>query len=155
MTKRLGWVWRCAASAMVFIAALGVTVEAKTFRWANDGDPTTMDPHARADLFVTTFDMNMYEALLRRDRELKLKPALATEWSNIDPTTWRFKLRQGVKFHDGTPFTADDVIFSFDRATHPGSNLGSPLATVREVRRLDDYTVDLVTDGPNPIRPYN
>jgi peptide/nickel transport system substrate-binding protein len=46
--------------------------EAKTFRWANDGDPTTMDPHARSDLFVTSFDMNMYEALLRRDRNLKL-----------------------------------------------------------------------------------
>ena len=153
MTKRLGRVWRCAASAMVFIAALGVTVEAKTFRWANDGDPTTMDPHARADLFVTTFDMNMYEALLRRDRELKLKPALATEWSNIDPTTWRFKLRQGVKFHDGTPFTADDVIFSVRRATAPGSDLAGQLAVVKEVKKVDDSTVDFITDGPAPILP--
>ena len=64
MMKRLGWACRCAASVMVLIVALGVTAEARTFRWANDGDPTTMDPHARADLFVTTFDMNMYEALL-------------------------------------------------------------------------------------------
>jgi peptide/nickel transport system substrate-binding protein len=71
-----------------------------------------MDPHARSDGFVTSFDMNMYEALLRRDRDLKLEPALATEWSNVDPSTWRFKLRHGVAFHDGTPFTADDVIFS-------------------------------------------
>src|SRR6516165_11237980 len=153
MMKRLGWACRCAASVMVFIAALGVTVEAKTFRWANDGDPTTMDPHARADLFVTTFDMNMYEALLRRDRELKLKPALATEWSNIDPTTWRFKLRQGVKFHDGTPFTADDVIFSVRRATAPGSDLAGQLAVVKEVKKVDDSTVDFITDGPAPILP--
>jgi peptide/nickel transport system substrate-binding protein len=62
-----------------------------------------MDPYARSDLFVTSFDMNMYEALLRRDRDLKIEPSLPTEWSNIDPTTWQFKLRQGVKFHDGTP----------------------------------------------------
>src|SRR5271167_4592414 len=153
MTKRLGWVCRCAAFAVVVIFALGVTGEAKTFRWANDGDPTTMDPHARADLFVTTFDMNMYEALLRRDRDLKLEPALATEWSNIDPTTWRFKLRQGVKFHDGTPFTVDDVIFSVRRATAPGSDLAGQLATVKEVKKVDDNTVDFITDGPAPILP--
>ena len=64
MTKRLGWVWRCAMSVMMALAVLGATGEAKTFRWANDGDPTTMDPHARSDLFVSSFDMNMYEALL-------------------------------------------------------------------------------------------
>src|SRR6516162_51511 len=153
MTKRLGRVWRCAASAMVFIAALGAIAEAKTFRWANDGDPTTMDPHARSDLFVTSFDMNMYEALLRRDRNLKLEPALATEWSNIDPTTWRFKLRQGVEFQDGTPFTADDVVFSFRRATAPGSDLAGQLAIVKEVKKVDDTTVDFITDGPAPILP--
>ena len=73
MTKRLGWVWRCAASAMMLSVALGATGQAKTFRWANDGDPTTMDPHARSDLFVSSFDMNMYEALLRRDRNLKAR----------------------------------------------------------------------------------
>lgn len=95
MAKRLGWVCRRAVSAVVVLVALGVTAEAKTFRWANDGDPTTMDPHARSDGFVTSFDMNMYEPLLRRNRDLKLEPALAAEWSNIDLTTWRFKLRQG------------------------------------------------------------
>jgi peptide/nickel transport system substrate-binding protein len=153
MTKRLGWVCRRAVSVVLLIAALGAAAEAKTFRWANDGDPTTMDPHARADLFVTTFDMNMYEALLRRDRDLKLKPSLATEWSNIDPTTWQFKLRQGVKFHDGTPFTADDVIFSVRRAAAPGSDLASQLAIVKEVKKVDDGTVDFITDGPAPILP--
>jgi len=66
MTKGLSWVCRFAVGAMVFIVAFGATGEAKTFRWANDGDPTTMDPHARSDLFVTSFDMNMYEPLLRR-----------------------------------------------------------------------------------------
>jgi hypothetical protein len=70
MTKRLGWVCRCAVSALVALVALGAIAEAKTFRWSNDGDPTTMDPHARSDGFVTSFDMNMYEPLLRRDRDL-------------------------------------------------------------------------------------
>src|ERR1700732_1307888 len=83
MTKGLGWVCRCALSAIVVLAALGATGEAKTFRWANDGDPTTMDPHARSDLFVTSFDMNMYEPLLRRNRELKLEPALVCAWAHV------------------------------------------------------------------------
>src|ERR1044071_9799744 len=86
---------------------------------------------------------------------MKLEPGLATEWSRTDPTVWRFRLRQGVKFHDGTPFTAEDVVFSYDRATHPGSNVASPLATVKEVKKIDDFTVDFVTDGPDPILPYN
>jgi len=153
MAKGLGWVCRRAVSAVVVLVALGVTAEAKTFRWANDGDPTTMDPHARSDGFVTSFDMNMYEPLLRRNRDLKLEPALAAEWSNIDLTTWRFKLRQGVKFHDGAPFTADDVIFSLQRAVATGSDVAALLTSVKEFRKVDDYAVDLTTDGPAPILP--
>jgi peptide/nickel transport system substrate-binding protein len=153
MMSRLGRACRWAVFAVVIILALGATAEAKTFRWSNDGDPTTMDPHARADGFVTSFDMNMYEPLLRRDRNLKLEPALATEWSNPDPTVWRFKLRHGVKFHDGTPFTADDVIFSFQRGVAPGSDVAALLTMVKEVKKVDDYTVDFLTNGPAPILP--
>jgi hypothetical protein len=131
------------------------TAEAKTFRWANDGDSNSMDPYARQETFLLLFDQSFYEPLLRWDREMKLEAGLATEWKQTDPTTWRFKLRQGVKFHDGTPFTADDVVFSFDRATHPGSNLASPLATVKEVKKIDDLTVDFITNGPDPILPNN
>src|ERR1700739_2612505 len=95
MTTKLVWVCRCVMSALTMLVLFATTGDAKTFRWSNDGDPTTMDPHARSDGFVTSFDMNIYEPLLRRDRDLKLEPALATEWSNVDPSTWRFKLRQG------------------------------------------------------------
>jgi peptide/nickel transport system substrate-binding protein len=137
------------------IAACGSIAEAKTFRWANDGDANSMDPYARQETFLLLMDMSFYEPLIRRNREMKLEPGLATEWKQTDPTTWRFKLRQGVKFHDGTPFTADDVVFSFDRATHPGSNVSSPLATVKEVKKIDDFTVDFSTDGPDPILPLN
>src|SRR6202049_3118968 len=107
MTKKLGSVCRWTLSAVMVIAALAGTGEAKTFRWANDGDPTTMDPHARSDLFVSSFDFNMYEPLVRRDRNLKLEAALATEWANVNPTTWRFKLRHGVTLSDGAPLAAE------------------------------------------------
>jgi peptide/nickel transport system substrate-binding protein len=112
-----------------------------------------MDPQARSDGFVTSFDMNMYEPLVRRDRNLKLEPALATEWSLIDATTWRFKLRHGVKFHDGAPFTADDVIFSFERAVATGSDVAALLSSVKDAQKVDDYTVDLITDRPSSILP--
>ncbi len=151
MNKRLRRGFNCALSAMIVLAALAAPVEAKTFRWANDGDPTTMDPHARGDSFVSSFDFNMYEPLVRRDRNLKLEPALATEWANVNPATWRFKLRQGVTFHDGTPLTAEDVLFSFQRATAPGSDLAAQMSAVKEVKKIDDDTVDFVTDGPAPI----
>jgi peptide/nickel transport system substrate-binding protein len=153
MTKRLGWVCWCAMSVMMALAVLDATGEAKTFRWANDGDPTTMDPHARSDLFVSSFDMNMYEPLIRRDRNLKLEPGLAIAWSNIDPTTWRFQLRHEVRFHDGTPFTADDVIFSLQRGLATGSDVATLLSAVKDVRKIDDYTVDFITDSPTPILP--
>jgi peptide/nickel transport system substrate-binding protein len=134
MTKRPGcfglWV------AFAVLVAIATSGEAKTFRWANDGDPTTMDPHARSDGFVTSFDMNIYEPLIRRDRDLKLEPALATEWTNINPTTWRIKLRQGVKFQDGTPLTFEDVIFSIQRARDAGADVTSHLAPVKEVSPL-------------------
>src|SRR5690348_1841509 len=139
--------------AMIVLAALAATVEAKTFRWANDGDPTTMDPHARSDLFVQSFDANIYEPLVRRDRNLKLEPALATEWANVNPMTWRFKLRHGVTFHDGTPLTVEDVLFSFKRAVAPGSDLAAQLSAVKEVKKIGDDEVDFITDGPAPILP--
>src|SRR5580658_1136056 len=151
MAKRS--MWLCGCVAFVLLAVVGTTGEAKTFRWSNDGDPTTMDPHARSDGFVTSFDMNIYEPLIRRDRNLKLEPALATEWKNIDPTTWRIKLRQGVKFHDGTPLTAEDVIFSIQRARAAGADVTSQLAPVKEVKKVDDSTIDFITEGPVPILP--
>jgi peptide/nickel transport system substrate-binding protein len=153
MARRLRRVRGCVLPALVVVAALTAATEAKTFRRANDGDVNSMDPYARFEAFLISFDLNMYEPLVRRDREMKLEPALATEWNNVDPTTWRFKLRQGVKFHDGTPLTADDVVFSWQRAINPGSNLGTPFSTVKEVKKLDDYTVDMITNLPNPILP--
>ncbi|MBV9860521.1 MAG: ABC transporter substrate-binding protein [Alphaproteobacteria bacterium] len=154
MTKKTtpGHRWQAVLLA-IFIGLLCRTAAAATFRWANDGDPNSMDPYARQETFLLSFDMNMYEPLVRRDDKLALEPGLATGWKAIDPTTWRFTLRQGVRFHDGTPFTSDDVVFSWGRAVGPGSNIGGALSTVKEVRKIDDYTVDFITNGPNPILP--
>jgi peptide/nickel transport system substrate-binding protein len=141
--------------AAALLAAIGLTLPAgaATLRWANDGDTNSMDPYARSETFLLSFAANMYEPLVGRDRNLKLEPALATEWSQPNPTTWRFKLRRGVKFHDGTPFTADDVVFSYERVTGPGSNLAVTVAAVKTIRKIDDFTVEFETRAPDPILP--
>jgi peptide/nickel transport system substrate-binding protein len=144
--------WAAALVAAVAAAPPG-TAAAKTFRWANDGDSNSMDPYARQETFLLSFDSNIYEPLIRRNADLKVEPALATEWKLTAPDTWRFKLRQGVTFHDGTPFTADDVVFSFQRVTGRGSNLSATVTLVKEVRKVDDFTVDVITKGPDPILP--
>jgi peptide/nickel transport system substrate-binding protein len=131
--------------------AVALPAGAATFRWANDGDVNSMDPYARNETFLLSFNGNIYEPLVRRDKHLKVEPALATEWSQVDPMTWRFKLRRNVKFHNGDAFTADDVVFSFERALKPGSNIGTKLASVKEVRKVDDFTVDFLLKAPNPI----
>jgi peptide/nickel transport system substrate-binding protein len=140
-----------ACAAVALMAALPSS--AKTLRWANDGDVNSMDPYARNETFLLSFNANIYEPLVRRDKNLKVEPALATEWMQPSPDVWRFKLRRNVKFHDGSAFNADDVVFSFQRALMPGSNIPTKLATVKEIRKVDDYTVDFMLKGPDPILP--
>ena len=82
------------------------------FKWANDGDVRAMDPYTLNETVQHSFLANIYEPLVRRDRSSGLEPALATRWEQTSPTVWRFHLRPGVKWQDGTPFTADDVVFS-------------------------------------------
>jgi peptide/nickel transport system substrate-binding protein len=142
-------------AAFAALLALGTAVpaSAKTFRFANDGDVNSMDPYARNETFLLTFMGNIYEPLIRRGKHLEVEPALATEWTQVSPELWRFKLRHGVKFQDGAPFTADDVIFSFDRVRMNGSNLKAVVATIKSVTKIDDFTVEMTTDGPDPILP--
>ena len=127
------------------------TADAKTFKWANSGDVSSMDPYARQETFLLTFNSNIYDPLIRRDKDLKLEPALATKWGQIDPTTWFFDIRPGVKFHDGTPLTADDVVFSLNRANGPGSNMGSNFVSVKEIKKAGDLRVEVTTKYPDPL----
>jgi peptide/nickel transport system substrate-binding protein len=138
---------------LALVLGLAAPADAKTFRWAYQGDVNSLDPYALNETFTHSFLSNIYEALVMRDKALNLIPGLALEWANVEPTVWRFKLRPGVKFQDGAPFSAEDVIFSYQRVTKEGSDDASLVASVKEVRKLDDLTVDFVTRFPNPILP--
>src|ERR1035437_9237150 len=129
-------------SSAAVLAALTVSpaAQAANFRWANDGDVGTMDPDTRQETVQLSFLENIYEPLVRHDPSLKLEPALATNWEQTSPTVWRFHLRPGVKFADGSPFTADDVVFSAMRIEEPSSAMRTPLAIVKAVRKIDDLT---------------
>lgn len=124
---------------------------AATFRWANDGDVNAMDPYTRQETVQLSFLSNIYEPLVRRNRDLALEPALAIKWEQTSPTVWRFHLRPNVKWQDGSPFTADDVVFSLKRTQAPNSQMRAPMAPVKEARKIDDLTVEFETTIPDPI----
>ena len=139
------------------IALVASAASADTLRWASAGDALTLDPHSQNEGQTHTIRHQMYEPLIIRDVTGAFDPALATEWgpSPDDPNVWVFKLREGVKFHDGADFTAEDVVFSYERAKTPTSDMKELLNSIVEIRAVDDYTVEMVTDGPNPILAAN
>ena len=140
------------AHAVLFVAAtLAFPAPAATLRWAAAGDISTMDPHANNEGFTNFYHDHIYEPLVTRGKDLKVEPSLALSWQAMSPTVMRFKLRPNVKFHDGTPFTADDVVFTFQRALSDTSNFKPYLAGVKEAKKVDDLTVDVITDGPAPV----
>jgi peptide/nickel transport system substrate-binding protein len=132
---------------------LPATATAKTYRVADQGDALSMDPHSLNESLQLSFTGNIYEPLVARDKKLGLVPGLATKWTQTSPTTWRFELRKGVQFHDGTPFTADDVLFSYERAKGEGSDIKTYVGSIKEIRKLGDYEVEMVTTAPFPILP--
>ncbi|MFI4986331.1 MAG: ABC transporter substrate-binding protein [Alphaproteobacteria bacterium] len=144
---------RIAAVVAALALAVATPVWAKTLKWANDGDVSSMDPYFLNETFLLGFLGNVYEALVTRGKEQELEPALALSWEATSPTVWRFHLRPGVKFADGSPFSADDVLFSFARVRTEGSDLKAYLTTVKELKKIDELTVDFVTAEPNPLLP--
>lgn len=136
--------------ALAQLAHMG-KAEAQTLRWASQGDPQTMDPHSQNEGLTNMVNGQIYERLTRRDRQLKIVPGLATEWTQVSPLLWRFKLRPGVKFHDGRPFTADDVVFSVQRAAAPTSQISVYANAVGTPRRIDELTVEFQLASYNPI----
>jgi peptide/nickel transport system substrate-binding protein len=139
-----------ALCALVFSAA---GLQAKVFKMANQGDVVSMDPYSLNESFQLSFLANIYDALVLYTKQTGVAPGLATEWKQVNPTTWRFTLRKGVTFHDGTPFNADDVVFSFARGAAESSDVKSQIASIAEVKKIDDFTIDLVTKSPFPILP--
>lgn len=139
-----------AAAALAVAAALA---QAQTVRIADQGDALSMDPHSLNESLQLSIDGNVYEGLVGRGKDLSLVPALATSWKQTSPTVWRFQLRKGVQFHDGTPFTADDVLFSFARAAGDGSDMRANLNAVKAVRKINNYEIEIETTSPFPILP--
>jgi peptide/nickel transport system substrate-binding protein len=137
-------------------AAVALTcgaTQAATLRVANAGDVQSMDPHSLNETLQLSFTGNIYEALVARGKDMQLVPALATQWKQTAPTVWRFELRRGVKFHDGTPFTADDVVFTFKRGAADGSDMKGYTAPIKDVRKSGDNAVEIETNAPFPILP--
>jgi peptide/nickel transport system substrate-binding protein len=135
------------------IAATSFVASAQTIRIANQGDALSMDPHSLNESLQLSVTGNVYEGLVGRNKDLSLAPGLATSWRQTSPTVWRFELRKGVLFHDGTPFTADDVLFSLARTQVEGSDMKSYTNDFKEVRKVNDFTVDVETKTPFPILP--
>lgn len=140
----------CTGAALSLAAS---AAQAETFRFAFQGDVQTMDPHGLFETMTLGFQRNIYEGLVIRDQDMKLTGALAEKWENTEPTVWRFSLRKGVKFHDGSDFKADDVKFSVERLSTEGSDMKVVAALIKEAKIIDDYTIDIVTPSPNPILP--
>jgi len=122
-----------------------------TFKYAFQGTLKSLDPYSLNETFTLGTLGNVYEGLTRRGPDLSIQPALAESWEVVEPTRWRFKLRQGVKFHNGNDFTADDVIFSADRVRAEGSDLKTRIPADAKFEKVDDHTVDVVLSSPNPI----
>src|SRR5690606_34426737 len=145
------------AAALLASSMLVGAASAETLRWARNSDALTLDPHSQNQGPTHNFNHHIYETLLDRDTEGTLTARLATEWmvKEGDPTTWVFKLREGVKFHDGADFTAEDVVFSLNRARTEKSNMRQLHAAVQEVTAVDDLTVEVKMAGPSPLYPNN
>ncbi len=136
------------------VLSLGAgTAHVKQFRYAYRVDPASLDPHALAETFTLSWLGQIYEPLIGRGKTLELVPALALKWEQTNPKTWRFYLRPKVTFHDGSPFAADDVVFSIGRVKADGSDMAYSVGTVTEVKKIDVLTVDFVMDKTNPIIP--
>jgi peptide/nickel transport system substrate-binding protein len=141
---------RIAFAALLVCLAAQTVSDAATLRWSGAGELVSCDPHSATDTAAVMMTGHFYERLVEFDREYKIAPALATAWERVSPTVMRFKLRRGVVFHDGAPFTAADVVFSIERVRHPFSLMKSTTVGFAGARRIDDFTVEIATEKPLP-----
>ncbi len=140
-----------AAAVSLSLAVASPGAAAKTLRWSSQGDYLTADPMAQNELLTNSINGHVYESLLFRGPRLELLPGLAVSWKQTSPTTWVFNLRKGVKWQDGSDFTADDVVFSIKRNQGPTSNFRVYGNAVGEPRKIDEHTVEFTTPVPNPV----
>jgi peptide/nickel transport system substrate-binding protein len=143
----------CAAAVAGQLASAVLPAAAKDLRIALSTEPSSIDPHFHVTTPNMALSTHLFDRLVHTDEKQKLVPGLATEWKSIDPLTWEFKLRQGVVWHDGAPFTADDVVFSLTRAAEvPNSPSGFGLyLRGKAVSKVDAHTVRITTTTPYPL----
>ena len=139
----------------LWLAALGgcaaAASQASAFRWASAADIPTWDVHSQNNALSNGIHASVYESLFYYNRKFELEPVLATGWKQVSPTQLRITLRQSVKFHDGAAFNADDAKFSLERAMAKTSNYGVYTQGIERVVKVDDFTIDVFTKGPNPV----
>ncbi|WP_067456182.1 ABC transporter substrate-binding protein [Devosia elaeis] len=142
-----------AASLTALMLAMGSSsAMAEKITWSYSADLASLDPHAYDNTFNLGVLGNVYEGLIERGPNMEIIPALATSWEVVEPTRWRFHLREGVTFHEGQAFTADDVVFAVERSLSAGSVIkGSKMSSVIGAEKVDDYTVDILLNAPSPI----
>jgi peptide/nickel transport system substrate-binding protein len=141
--------WSTTALAVL---AAAPAVHAKPFKWSSASDIPTFDIHSQNNALGNGVHAAVYDSLVYyNSRTFKVEPQLATSWRDVSPTQVRFTLRSGVKFSDGTPLTADDVVFSLTRATAKTSNYAVYTQGIDKVVKVNDSTVDIMMKGPNPV----
>ncbi|HYZ62342.1 MAG TPA: ABC transporter substrate-binding protein [Acetobacteraceae bacterium] len=141
--------------AALLLALAARTADAADLRVGTQNTPV-IDPHFMLQDSNIAYNQHIYGALVDFDEHGRMLPDLATSWTSDGGNIWRFTLRRGVTFHDGTPFTADDVVFSFKRVPNVPNNpapYSGQLLGVEDVRKVDDFTVDIVTEGYLPLLP--
>lgn len=135
-------------SAVVLATTAGIANAENVFRFAFQGDIQGLDPQSHYETFQLSTMSNVYEGLTTRDKNLQIRPNLAKSWKQISKTEWEFKLQKGVKFHDGSDFTAEDVAFTFERARQ--TDFKAAVSKVKGFKIIDDYTLIMITDGEQP-----
>ena len=156
LARAAGLAGSLAAAEGLLARAVGAQATGKTdLVIAQSGDISKLDPHLSTAGLDVTVTFNLFDHLGSRHRDNKLYPSLATEWKALNPTTWQFKLRPGVKFHTGDPFSAADVKFSIERTYDPKArtNVATVFTTVDRIETPDAATVHFVTKRPDPLLP--
>ncbi len=135
--------------------AVPATPVTDTFIIAHAQDLTALDPHQSTSSADVNYQFNVFDTLVIRGPDMKLQPNVATEWKAINDTTWQFKLRKDVKFHNGEPLNANAVKFTFDRELDPNEKAltASAVNIISKVDVVDDYTVNIITKSPDPLLP--
>lgn len=118
-------------------------------------EPSTLDGQVANDRNARVVSGNLFESLIKRDRQAQLTPGLATSWQTVDESTWEFTLREGVVYHDGSPFTAESAAYSINRmvAEDFETQRGSYIRGILGAEVVDATTIHVLTDGPNAILP--